>query len=102
MALKVCNNKIKGICSLISAILINLLTGSLFTFPNLISYYEVFADHKFSKKQLYFVSPAGILIFKSLSSVMGILDDKFGTRILNITASICLLGSQLLVYFFKI
>ena len=102
MALKVCNNKIKGICSLISAILINLLTGSLFTFPNLISYYEVFADHKFSKKQLYFVSPAGILIFKSLSSVMGILDDKFGTRILNITASICLLGSQLLIYFFKI
>ena len=33
---------------------------------------------------------------------MGILDDKFGTRVLNIIASILLLSSQLLVYFFKI
>ena len=102
MTLKCCNNKIKGISSLISAILINLVTGNLFTFPNLISYYEVFAEHKFTKKQLYFVAPSGILFFKSLSSVMGILDDKFGTRILNIAASILLLGSQLLIYFFKI
>ena len=102
MALKGCNNKIKGICSLISAVLINLLTGSLFTFPNLISYYEVFVDHKYNKNQLYFVAPVGILFFNSLSSVMGILDDKFGTRVLNIIASILLLSSQLLVYFFKI
>ena len=102
MSLKGCNNKIKGICSLISAVLINLLTGSLFTFPNLISYYEVFVDHKYNKNQLYFVAPVGILFFNSLSSVMGILDDKFGTRVLNIIASILLLSSQLLVYFFKI
>ncbi len=102
MTLKGCNNKIKGICSLISAVLINLLTGSLFTFPNLISYYEVFVDHKYNKNQLYFVAPVGILFFNSLSSVMGILDDKFGTRVLNIIASILLLSSQLLVYFFKI
>ena len=102
MAFKGCNNKIKGICSLISAVLINLLTGSLFTFPNLISYYEVFVDHKFNKNQLYFVAPVGILFFNSLSSVMGILDDKLGTRILNIIASILLLSSQLLVYFFKV
>ena len=102
MAFKGCNNKIKGICSLISAVLINLLTGSLFTFPNLISYYEVFVDHKYNKNQLYFVAPVGILFFNSLSSVMGILDDKFGTRVLNIIASILLLSSQLLVYFFKI
>ena len=102
MALKCCNNKIKGICSLISAVLINLLTGSLFTFPNLISYYEIFVDHKYNKNQLYFVAPVGILFFNSLSSVMGILDDKFGTRVLNIIASILLLSSQLLVYFFKI
>ena len=101
MALKFCNNKIKGICSLISAVFINLLTGSLFTFPNLITYYEVFVARQFSKNQLYFVAPVGILFFNSLSSVMGILDDKLGTRILNIIASILLLGSQLLVYFFK-
>ena len=55
MTLKGCNNKIKGICSLISAVLINLLTGSLFTFPNLISYYEVFVDHKYNKNQLNYL-----------------------------------------------
>ena len=51
---------------------------------------------------VYFVSPAGIFVFNALCSVTGILDDKFGTRILNIIASVGVLVSQLLVYFFKI
>ena len=98
MAPRSCNNQVKGICSVISAVFINLITGSLFTFPNIISYYEIFAERKFTKKKLYFVAPTGIFVFNTLCSITGILDDKFGTRILNITASICLLGSQLLVY----
>ena len=102
MAPRSCNNQVKGICSVISAVFINLITGSLFTFPNIISYYEIFAERKFTKKKLYFVAPTGIFVFNALCSITGILDDKFGTRILNITASVCLLGSQLLVYFFKI
>ena len=102
MAFRSCNNKVKGICSVISAIFINLITGSLFTFPNIISYYEIFAERKYTRNQLYFVAPTGIFVFNALCSVTGFLDDKFGTRILNIIASVCLLGSQLLIYFFKI
>ena len=97
-----CNNQVKGICSVISAIFINLIIGSIFTFPNIISYYEIYAERKFTKNQLYFVAPSGIFVFNALSSVTGILDDKFGTRILNIACSILLLGSHLLIYFFKI
>ena len=102
MAFRSCNNKVKGICSVISAIFINLITGSLFTFPNIISYYEIFTERKYTRNQLYFVAPTGIFVFNALCSVTGFLDDKFGTRILNIIASVCLLGSQLLIYFFKI
>jgi OFA family oxalate/formate antiporter-like MFS transporter len=50
---------------------------------------------------LYFVAPTGIFIFNSLPSVTGILDDKFGVRILTIVGSLSLLGSQLLIYFFQ-
>ena len=101
MASKGCNNRIKGVCSVISAILINLLTGSLFTFPNLIPFYEIYTQRQFSKNQLYFVAPAGIFMHNALPSVTGILDTKFGPRILNIVGSICLLGSQLIIYFTK-
>ena len=97
-----CNNHVKGICSIISAIFINLITGSIFSFGNILSYYEVYAEHKITRKQLYFVAPSGIFTFNVLCSVTGILDDKFGTRILNIAASVLLLGSHLLIYFFKI
>ena len=101
MTSKGCNNRIKGVCSVISAILINLLTGSLFTFPNLIPFYEIYTQRQFSKNQLYFVAPAGIFMHNALPSVTGILDTKFGPRILNIVGSICLLGSQLIIYFTK-
>ena len=96
-----CSNRIKGICSVIAAVLINLLTGSVFAFPNLFTYYDKFTDNKFSKTQLYFVAPSGIFIFNALPSVTGILDDKFGVRILTIVGTLCLLGSQLIIYFFK-
>ena len=96
------NNKVKGICSLISAILMRFLTGNLLTFPNIISYYEVFSNYKFNKKQLYFVAPAGIFTFNAFTFVMGLLDDKFGTRVSNIIAPVLILTYQLLMYFFKV
>ena len=102
MVLRGCNNKVKGICSIISAILMRFLTGNLLTFPNVISYYEVFADHKFSKNQLYFVAPAGIFTFNALTSVSGMFDDKYGTRVSNFIATVLLIAYQLLMYFFKV
>lgn len=98
---KILNHKIKGICSVISAVLINLLTGSVFAFPNLITYYQKFTNNKFEEKQLYFVAPTAIFILNSLPSLTGILDDKFGTRVLNIVGSLFLLCSQLIIYFSK-
>ena len=105
MVLKGCNNTVKGICSIISAVFINLITGSLFTFPNIISHYQAFSGEKITPenaKKLYFVAPAGIFVFNALSAVTGFLDEKLGTRILNIIASVLLLGAHLLIYFFKI
>ena len=98
---KILSNRCKGICSVISAVLINLLTGSLFAFPNLLNNYKIFAENKFEDEQLYFVAPTGIFVLNALPSVTGFLDDKFGVRILTIVGSLCLLGSQLLIYFTK-
>ena len=97
-----CNNKIKGICSVISGMLMRFLTGNLQTFPNLITYYEAFSGYKFSKNQLYFVAPVGIFTFNALTFVMGFLVEKFGKRVCFIIAFVCLLAHQLLMYFAKI
>ena len=100
------DNKKKGILALISAILINLLTGNLFSFANFIPYYKSFLYYrhgnieKVSDSQLYYVAPVGIFIHNTLPSVTGFLDNKLGTRILNIIGSISLLISQLLIYNF--
>ena len=59
---KILSNRIKGICSVISAVLMNLLTGSVFAFPNLIKYYENFTDNKFKRTELYYVAPTGIFV----------------------------------------
>mgnify|MGYP006916218713 CR=1 FL=1 len=58
------NVKIKGYLSLISAILMHLLIGNLFSFPNLIPYYQSYLYYKNDCKeevtlmQLFFVAPA--------------------------------------------
>lgn len=100
------DNKKKGILTLISAVLMHLLTGNLFSFPNFIPYYKSFLYYhngnieKVSDSQLYFVAPVGIFIHNTLPSVTGFLDNLLGTRILYIIGSISLLISQLLIYNF--
>ena len=106
MAISFLDNKKKGILTLISAVLINLLTGNLFSFPNFIPYYKSFLYYRngnieeVSDKQLYYVAPVGIFIHNTLPSVTGLLDQMLGTRILYIIGSISLLISQLLIYNF--
>ena len=102
-------NKIKGILSLISAILIHLLIGNLFSFPNFITYYHSYLEceknaynetESVSINQLNFIAPTGILVHNTLPSVTGFLDNKLGTRVLTIIGSISLLGSNLIMYYF--
>ena len=100
------NNKTKGYLTLISAVLFNLLSGNLFSFPNFIPYYRSYLYYKNDKKEkisllkLYFIAPVGICILNTLPTVTGFLDNKFGTRVSTILGAISLLGSQLIMYFF--
>ena len=106
MSISFLDNKKKGILTLISAVLINLLTGNLFSFPNFIPYYKSFLYYRNGKReivrdeQLYFIAPVGICIHNVLPSVTGLLDKILGTRILTIIGSISLLVSQILMYKF--
>ena len=98
-------NKTKGYLSLISAILIQLLIGNLFTFANLIPYFQSYLYYahgnteKISSLQLYFIGPSGIFVHNTFPSFIGFIDKKFGTRALTVFATICLYFSQLIMYF---
>ena len=98
-------NKIKGYLSLISSVLIHLLIGNLFSFANLIPYYQSFLYYKhnnteeISLMQLYFIAPVGIFVHNTFPSFMGIVDKKVGIRVLTIFATISLYCSQLIMYF---
>ena len=100
------NNKIKGYLSLIAAILFHLLIGNLFSFPNFIPYYSSYLYHKnngvetVTLSQLYFIAPIGIFVHNTLPTITGFLDKKIGTRVMTIIATISLIGSQLIIYFF--
>ena len=99
------SKKIKGYLSLISAILMNFLTGNLYSFPNLIPYYQSYLyyeygnQEKISLMQLYFITPVGIFVQNTFISLMGIVDKKIGIRILSIIAIISLFLSNVILYF---
>ena len=99
------NQKVKGYLSLVAAILINLLIGNIFAFPNLIPYYQSYLyyeygnQEKISLMQLYFIAPSGIFIHKIFPSVIGLVDKKIGLRILSIIATISLFFSCVILYF---
>ena len=99
------NNKIKGYLSLISSVLIHLLIGNLFSFANLIPYYQSFLYYKhnntevISLMQLYFIAPTGIFVHNTFPSFMGIVDKKVGIRVLTFFATASLYFSQLIIYF---
>jgi hypothetical protein len=99
------NNKIKGYLSLISSVLIHLLIGNLFSFANLIPYYQSFLYYKhnntevISLMQLYFIAPVGIFVHNTFPSFMGIVDKKVGIRVLTFFATASLYFSQLIIYF---
>ena len=97
-------NRNKGITTLISAILIHLLIGNIFTFSNLIPYYESYLHYarnssEIPLKKLNYIAPTGLLFNNALPSVTGFLDDILGTRLLIIIGSISLLVSNLIMYF---
>ena len=102
---KILNNKIKGYLSLISSVLIHLLIGNLFSFANLIPYYQSFLYYKhnntevISLMQLYFIAPIGIFVHNTFPSFMGIVDKKVGIRVLTFFATASLYFSQLIIYF---
>ena len=99
------NNKIKGYLSLISSVLIHLLIGNLFSFANLIPYYQSFLYYKhnntevISLMQLYFIAPIGIFVHNTFPSFMGIIDKKVGIRVLTFFATASLYFSQLILSF---
>ena len=99
------SKKLKGYLSLISSVLINLINGNLLTFSNLIPYYLSYLYYKNNKTeqitlmQLYFIVPIGMFVDMIFPSFMGILEIKFGIRVLTIFTTILIFISQIIAYF---
>ena len=99
------SKKIKAYLSLISAILINFITGNLFSFPSLIPYYQSYLfyeygnQEKISLMKLYFIAPVGIFVQNAFISLIGLIDKKIGVRILVILSTIALFLSNVIMYF---
>jgi len=98
------NNKVKGICSLVSAVFTHLIIGNAFTFGNFVYYYKSYLHYQgidnISILDLLFVAPVSAACLNILPIVTGYLDNIFGIRIVTIIASCCLLTSQIIIYFY--
>ena len=98
------NNKVKGICSLISAVFTHLIIGNAFTFGNFVYYYKSYLHYQgidnISILDLLFVAPVSAACLNILPILTGYLDNLFGIRIVTIIASLCLLTSQIIIYFY--
>ena len=99
------SQKVKGILSLISAIIINLLIGNLFAFPNLVPYFQSYLYYEYGNQEkislikLYFVAPIGICVHNIFPTFTGLMDKLVGIRILIVLATISLCSSGLILYF---
>ena len=99
------SERVKGYLSLISAILINFLIGSLFGFPNLIPYYRSYLYYQYGKQekislmQIYFIAPVGMCFHNTFPSLIGLVDKKIGVRILTMLAALSLFLAGVIIYF---
>lgn len=98
------NNKIKGICSVISSVFAQLIIGNCFTFGNFVYYYKSYLHYKnidnISILNLLFVAPTSAACLNILPIFTGYLDKILGIRILTIMSALCALTSQLIIYFY--
>ena len=98
------NNKIKGLFSLISSALTHLIIGNGFTFGNFVYYYRSYLHYKninsISILDLLFIVPVSGACLNIFPILTGYIDKILGIRILTIIATLCLLTSQLIIYFY--
>ena len=98
------NNKIKGLFSLISSVLTHLIIGNAFTFGNFAYYYRSYLHYKninsISILDLLFIAPVSAACLNIFPILTGYIDKILGIRILTIIATMCLLTSQLIIYFY--
>ena len=99
------SQNVKGYLSLISAIIIMLLIGNLFAFPNLVPYFQSYLYYEYGNQEkislikLYFVAPIGICVHNIFPTFTGLIDKLVGIRILIFLATISLCSSGLILYF---
>ena len=94
--------KAKGISSIISAIIMNIICGSLYSWAGINGYFISYLKYKGSPlieiKDGYFFGP--IITFSSMcfSPLMTLLDDKIGIKLMSLLSTIIVLITNILLY----
>lgn len=96
------NSLFKGILTVSSGILTDLMLGNLYTWGNINQYYYSYIRIKNSGIKLndiYFALPIALFFQNCSPALGGFLDNKIGTRLLLLISLICFVGCNLILYF---
>ena len=92
----------KGILSIISSVIMNIICGSLYSWAGINGYFISYLKYKQSPsveiKDGYFFSP--IITFTSMcfSPIMTIIDDKIGLKLISLLSTILVILTNFLLY----
>ena len=92
----------KGILSIISSVIMNIICGSLYSWAGINGYFISYLKYKQSPsveiKDGYFFSP--IITFTSMcfSPIMTIIDDKIGLKLISLISTILVILTNFLLY----
>ena len=97
------NKRTKGILSIISSVIMNVICGSLYSWAGINGYFMSYLKYKDSPsieiKDGYFFSP--IITFTSMcfSPLMTLIDAKIGLKLISLMSTILVIITNLLLYY---
>ena len=97
------NKNTKGVLSIISSVIMNIICGSLYSWAGINGYFMSYLKYKDSPsieiKDGYFFSP--IITFTSMcfSPLMTLLDAKIGLKLISLMSTILVIVTNLLLYY---
>ena len=97
------NKKTKGILSIISSVIMNIICGSLYSWAGINGYFMSYLKYKDSPsieiKDGYFFSPLITFTSMCFSPLMTLLDAKIGLKLISLMSTILVIITNLFLYY---
>ena len=97
------SKNVKGVLSIISAIIINIICGSLYSWPGINGYYISYLKYSDSPsieiKDGYFFMPLITFSTMCFSPIITIINDKKGIKVLSLISTILIILTNIALYY---